>query len=122
MSAGFDVVAEIDGPHRLDLEPVRRQVADLAPLTDHVLAPDNPTARAATGPWMAEGVASAIPDLELPAGLEEALADDPDARVAAACEHALAVREAGVVDGVRLVAVSRAGRVARRPAPLLAAG
>lgn len=258
MSADFDVVAEIDAPHRPDLEPVRRQVADLAPLTDHVLAPDNPTARAAvsgtavaavarqagarvtavlnardrnrlglrrdllglvalgvgevlllrgdppgdaaedgplgvramldearaladehevalrigvvaplgrplarwkraadafwlppsfsvadvvrwreaagvdapvragvvvpTGPRMAEGVASAIPDLELPDGLEEALAQDPDAGIAAACEHVLALREAGVVDGVHLVAVSRAGRVARRLAPLLAAG
>ncbi len=38
----FDVVAEIDVPHRPDLDPVRRQVAELAPLTDHVLAPDNP--------------------------------------------------------------------------------
>ena len=43
----FDVVAEIDVPHRPDLDPVRRQVAELAPLTDHVLAPDSPTARAA---------------------------------------------------------------------------
>jgi methylenetetrahydrofolate reductase (NADPH) len=254
----FDVVAEIDVPHRPDLDPVRRQVADLAPLTDHVLAPDNPTARAAvsgvavaavagqagarvtavlnardrnrlglrrdllglvalrvgevlllrgdppddpaedgplgvramldearaladehgvalrvgvvaplgrplarwkraadalwlppsfsvadvvrwredadvdvpvragvivpTGPRMADGVASAIPDLELPEGLEDALAEDPDAGVAAACEHVLALRAAGVVDGVHLVTVSRAGRVARRLAPLLAGG
>jgi 5,10-methylenetetrahydrofolate reductase len=232
----FDVVAEIDVPHRPDLDPVRRQVAELAPLTDHVLAPDNPTARAAvsgiavtavarqagatvtavlnardrnrlglrrdllgllalgvrdvlllrgdppedsaedgplrvramldearglaeehavelrvgvvapsfsvpavtrwreeadvevpvragvvvpTGPRMAQGVASAIPDLELPEGLPEALRDDPDAGVAAACEHVLALRAADVVDGVHLVAVSRAGRTARRLAPLL---
>ncbi len=252
----FDVVAEIDVPHRPDLEPVRRQVADLAPLTDHVLAPDNPTARPAvsgiavaavarqagarvtavlnardrnrlglhrdllgllalgvrdvlllrgdppedddedgplgvramldqaraladehevelrvgvvaamdrplarwkrgadaiwlppsfsvaaverwreraevglpvragvivpTGPRMAEGVASSIPDLELPEGLADALHDDPDPGVAAACEQVLALRAAGVVDGVHLVAVSRAARTARRLAPRLA--
>jgi methylenetetrahydrofolate reductase (NADPH) len=251
----FDVVAEIDVPHRPDLDPVRRQVAELAPLTDHVLAPDNPTARAAvsgiavtavarqagatvtavlnardrnrlglrrdllgllalgvrevlllrgdppeddsedgpmrvrtmldearaladehevdlrvgvvaplgrplarwkraadtlwlppsfsipdvtrwreeaqvevpvragvivpTGPRMAQGVASAIPDLELPEGLPDALDDDPEAGIAAACAHVLALRAAGVVDGLHLVAVSRAGRTARRLAPLL---
>jgi methylenetetrahydrofolate reductase (NADPH) len=255
---GWDVVAEIDVPHRPDLGPVRRQVAELAPLTDHVLAPDNPTARPAvsgiavtaaardagarvsavlnardrnrlglrrdllgllalgvgevlllrgdppddeaedgplgvrtmldearaladehdvalrlgvvaplgrplarwkraadaiwlppafsvaavtrwreqadvdvpvragvivpTGPRLAAGVERAIPDLELPAGLAEALDDDPDAGVAATCEHVLALREAQVVDGVHLVAVSRAGEVARRLGPLLAGG
>ncbi|MEJ2867887.1 hypothetical protein WCD74_08935 [Actinomycetospora sp. OC33-EN08] len=252
----LDVVAEIDVPHRPDLDPVRRQVADLAPLTDHVLAPDNPTGRAAvsgvavtaaaraagarvtavlnardrnrlglrrdllglvalgvgevlllrgdppdddaedgplgvramldetrafadehevalrvgvvaplgkplarwkraadvlwlppafsveaverwrshaqvevpvragvlvpTGPRMADGVARAIPDLELPAGLLDALDDDPDAGVDAACEHVVALRDSGLVDGVHLVTVSRAGETARRLAPLLA--
>lgn len=255
-SDGWDVAAEIDVPHRPDLEPVRRQVAALAPLTDHVLAPDNPTGRAAvsgvavtaaareagarvtavlnardrnrlglrrdllgllalgvrevlllrgdppddaaedgplgvramldearaladehevdlriglvaslgrpltrwkraadtlwlppsfsvgaverwreeaavevpvragvmvaTGPRMADGVARAIPELELPEGLLDALHDDADAGVDAACEHVLALRTAGLVDGVHLVAVSRAGEVARRLAPLLA--
>ena len=72
-----------------------------------------------TGPRMARGAASAIPELELPAGLPEALDDDPVSGVAAACEHVLALRAAGVVDGVHLVGVSRAGRTARRLAPLL---
>lgn len=252
----FDVVAELDVPHRPDLEPVRRQLAALAPLTRDVLVPDNPTGRAVvsgvavaaaalergarvtavlgsrdrntlglrrdllglvalgvhevlllrgdppdderedgplgvramldearafaeqhevalrvgvvaplgrglagwkaradafwlppsfsveavrrwreanpvdvpvragvlvpTGPRMAEGVSTAIPDLELPEGLLAALRDDADAGVGAACEHVVALRDAGVVDGVHLVAVSRAAAVAARLAPLLA--
>lgn len=252
----FDVVAELDVPHRPDLDPVRRQVDALVPLTRHVLVPDNHTGRAAvsgvavtvaargagattvtvvlnardrnrlglrrdllgllalgvhdvlllrgdrpddpaqdgpltvramrdeardlaaehgttlrvgvvadlgrdlvawkrdadavylapafsaervvawrarhtdlgvpvragvlvpTGPRMARSVADAM-GLALPTGLLDALADDPDAGVDAACEHVLALRASGAVDGVHLVAVSRAAAVARRLAPLL---
>ena len=46
----------------------------------------------------------------------------PDAGVAAACGHVLALRAARVVDGLHLLAVSRAGELARRPGPLLVGG
>ncbi|PVZ14413.1 methylenetetrahydrofolate reductase [Actinomycetospora cinnamomea] len=65
-----------------------------------------------TGPRMARRVAEGM-DLELPAGLTDALAEDGTAGVDAACEHALALRDAGV-DGVHVVAVSRYREVAQR--------
>lgn len=52
-------------------------------------------------------------DLELPDGLVGALEEDDTAGVDAACEHALALRDAGV-DGIHLVAVSRYREVAQR--------
>jgi methylenetetrahydrofolate reductase (NADPH) len=65
-----------------------------------------------TGPDMARGVAEGM-DLELPDGLVGALEEDDTAGVDAACEHALALRDAGV-DGIHLVAVSRYREVAQR--------
>lgn len=66
-----------------------------------------------TGPDMARSVAGGL-DLTLPDGLLDALGDDPEAGVDAACAHVLALREAGVVDGVHLVAISRYAGVAQR--------
>ncbi len=66
-----------------------------------------------TGPDMASSVAGGM-DLALPDGLLDALADDPEAGVDAACAHVLALRDAGVVDGVHLVAISRYAEVAQR--------
>jgi methylenetetrahydrofolate reductase (NADPH) len=83
--------------------------ADLAaPVRAGVLVP--------TGPRMARGVADGM-DLDLPDGLVDALADDDTAGVDAACEHALALHDAGV-DGIHLVALSRYRAVARRLAGL----
>jgi methylenetetrahydrofolate reductase (NADPH) len=87
----------------------RERHADLAaPVRAGVIVP--------TGPRMARGVAEGM-DLELPAGLTSALEEDDTAGVDAACEHALALRDAGV-DGVHLVAVSRYREVAARLAGL----
>jgi methylenetetrahydrofolate reductase (NADPH) len=83
----------------------RERHADLAtPVRAGVLVP--------TGPRMARGVAEGM-DLDLPAGLVDALGEDDTAGVDAACEHALALRDAGV-DGIHLVAVSRYREVAQR--------
>jgi methylenetetrahydrofolate reductase (NADPH) len=88
----------------------RERHADLgAPVRAGVLVP--------TGPGMARGVAEGM-DLDLPEGLVDALADDATAGVDAACEHALALRDAGV-DGIHLVAVSRYREVAQRLAGIV---
>lgn len=88
----------------------RERHADLTqPLRAGVLVP--------TGPRMARGVAEGM-DLDLPDGLTGALEHDDTAGVDAACEHALALRDAGV-DGIHLVAVSRYREVAERLAGLL---
>ncbi|CAA9227993.1 MAG: hypothetical protein AVDCRST_MAG54-885 [uncultured Actinomycetospora sp.] len=88
----------------------RERHPDLAaPVRAGVLVP--------TGPEMARGVAEGM-DLDLPAGLVEALGEDDTAGVDAACEHALALRDAGV-DGIHLVAVSRYREVAQRLAGLV---
>lgn len=71
-----------------------------------------------TGPAMARAVSGGM-DLALPDGLLEALDDDPDAGVDAACAHVLALREAGVVDGVHLVAISRYAEAVQRLTGLL---
>src|SRR4051795_6171020 len=66
----------------------RERHSDLtAPVRAGVLVP--------TGPGMARGVAEGM-DLELPDGLVGALEEDDTAGVDAACEHALALRDAGV--------------------------
>jgi methylenetetrahydrofolate reductase (NADPH) len=91
------------------VEHWRERHADLdTPVRAGVLVP--------TGPEMARGVAEGM-DLDLPAGLVDALDGDETAGVDAACEHALALRGAGV-DGIHLVAVSRYREVARRLAGL----
>ena len=82
-----------------------------APVRAGVLVP--------TGPRMARGIADTIGDLTMPEGLLDALADDPDAGVDAACEHVVALRDAGVVDGVHLVPVGRYPLVAQRLDALL---
>jgi len=83
----------------------RERHADLdVPVRAGVLVP--------TGPGMARRVAEGM-DLDLPDGLVGALEDDETAGVDAACEHALALRDAGV-DGIHLVAVSRYREVAQR--------
>ncbi|MEJ2860447.1 hypothetical protein [Actinomycetospora flava] len=87
----------------------RERHADLTqPVRAGVLVP--------TGPRMARGVAEGM-DLDLPDGLTGALEHDDTAGVDAACEHALALREAGV-DGIHLVAVSRYREAADRLAGL----
>ena len=88
----------------------RERHTDLAaPVRAGVLVP--------TGPKMARGVAEGM-DLDLPDGLVEALGEDDTAGVDAACEHTLALRDAGV-DGIHLVAVSRYREVAQRLAGLV---
>jgi methylenetetrahydrofolate reductase (NADPH) len=88
----------------------RERHADLtAPVRAGVLVP--------TGPDMARGVAEGM-DLELPDGLVGALEEDDTAGVDAACEHALALHDAGV-DGIHLVAVSRYREVAQRLSGLI---
>lgn len=83
-----------------------------APVRAGVLVP--------TGPDMARRVAEGM-DLDLPDGLVDALGEDGTAGVDAACEHALALRDAGV-DGIHLVALSRYREVAQRLAGVPAAG
>jgi methylenetetrahydrofolate reductase (NADPH) len=63
---------------------------------------------------MARRLAAAIPDIEIPSGLVDAVARDRDAGVAAACEQVLAIRDSGAFDGVHLVPVSRYRDVAAR--------
>jgi methylenetetrahydrofolate reductase (NADPH) len=63
---------------------------------------------------MARRLAAAIPDIEIPGGLVDAVARDRDAGVDAACEQVLAIRDSGAFDGVHLVPVSRYRDVAAR--------
>ncbi|NED50853.1 methylenetetrahydrofolate reductase, partial [Micromonospora aurantiaca] len=56
----------------------------------------------------------AIPDIDIPAELVEAVERDRAAGVAAACEQVLAIRDSGAFDGVHLVPVSRYREVAAR--------
>lgn len=63
---------------------------------------------------MARRLAAAIPDIEIPAGLVDAVERDRDAGVDAACEQVLAIRHSGAFDGVHLVPVSRYRDVAAR--------
>lgn len=63
---------------------------------------------------MARRLAAAIPDIEIPDGLVDAVARDRDAGVDAACEQVLAIRGSGAFDGVHLVPVSRYRDVASR--------
>ncbi|MEU5993559.1 methylenetetrahydrofolate reductase [Spirillospora sp. NPDC047418] len=63
---------------------------------------------------MARNLAAAIPDIDIPAELVEAVERDRAAGVAAACEQILALRDSGAFDGVHLVPVSRYREVAAR--------
>ena len=63
---------------------------------------------------MARNLAAAIPDIDIPAELVEAVERDRAAGVAAACEQVLAIRDSGAFDGVHLVPVSRYREVAAR--------
>lgn len=63
---------------------------------------------------MARRLAAAIPDIEIPPGLVDAVERDRDAGVDAACEQVLAIRDSGAFDGVHLVPVSRYRDVAAR--------
>ena len=63
---------------------------------------------------MARNLAAAIPDIDIPAELVEAVERDRAAGVAAACEQILAIRDSGAFDGVHLVPVSRYREVAAR--------
>ncbi len=63
---------------------------------------------------MARRLAAAIPDIEIPRGLVDAVEHDRDAGVDAACEQVLAIRDSGAFDGVHLVPVSRYRDVAAR--------
>src|SRR6185437_6478086 len=48
---------------------------------------------------MARRLAAAIPDIEIPRGLVDAVEHDRDAGVDAACEQVLAIRDSGAFDG-----------------------
>ncbi|RKS70862.1 5,10-methylenetetrahydrofolate reductase [Actinomadura pelletieri DSM 43383] len=61
---------------------------------------------------MARRLAGAIPDIEIPEELVNAVERDRAAGVAAACEQVLAIRDSGAFDGVHLVPVSRYREVA----------
>jgi 5,10-methylenetetrahydrofolate reductase len=63
---------------------------------------------------MARNLAAAIPDIDIPGELVEAVERDRAAGVAAACEQVLAIRDTGAFDGVHLVPVSRYREVAAR--------
>jgi 5,10-methylenetetrahydrofolate reductase len=63
---------------------------------------------------MARSLAAAIPDIDIPDSLVDAVQSDRDAGVAAACEQVLAIRDSGAFDGVHLVPVSRYRQVAAR--------
>ena len=63
---------------------------------------------------MARRLASTIPDIDIPAGLVDAVQRDRGAGVDAACEQVLAIRDSGAFDGVHLVPVSRYRDVAAR--------
>jgi 5,10-methylenetetrahydrofolate reductase len=63
---------------------------------------------------MADRLAATIPDIEIPAALISAVAEDRSAGVDAACEQILALRDSGAFDGVHLVPVARYREVALR--------
>ncbi|GAA4223837.1 hypothetical protein GCM10022254_01940 [Actinomadura meridiana] len=63
---------------------------------------------------MARNLAAAIPDIQIPDELVDAVERDRAAGVAAACEQVLALRDSGAFDGVHLVPVSRYREVAAR--------
>jgi 5,10-methylenetetrahydrofolate reductase len=63
---------------------------------------------------MARGVAAAIPEIEIPGELVDAVERDRSAGVDAACAQVLAIRDSGAFDGVHLVPVSRYRDVAAR--------
>jgi 5,10-methylenetetrahydrofolate reductase len=63
---------------------------------------------------MAKQLATAIPSIEIPDALVDAVEADRAAGVDAACAHVLAVRDSGAFDGVHLVPVSRYREVAAR--------
>ncbi len=63
---------------------------------------------------MAHRLAGAIPDIEIPSALVEAVAADRAAGVDAACAQILALRDSGAFDGVHLVPVARYREVALR--------
>jgi 5,10-methylenetetrahydrofolate reductase len=63
---------------------------------------------------MARRIAAAIPDLDIPDALVEAVGRDRSAGVAFACEQVEAIRSSSAFDGVHLVPVSRYREVAMR--------
>jgi 5,10-methylenetetrahydrofolate reductase len=63
---------------------------------------------------MAKRLADDIRGLDIPEALVDAVARDPNAGVAAACEQVLALRDSGAFAGVHLVPVSRYREVAAR--------
>ncbi|MFE5502707.1 methylenetetrahydrofolate reductase [Amycolatopsis japonica] len=63
---------------------------------------------------MARNLAGSIPDIAIPDSLVEAVEQDRDAGVEAACRQVLAIRDSGAFDGVHLVPVSRYRQVAAR--------
>jgi methylenetetrahydrofolate reductase (NADPH) len=63
---------------------------------------------------MARNLAAAIPDIQIPGELVDAVERDRAAGVDAACRQVLAIRDSGAFDGVHLVPVSRYREVAAR--------
>lgn len=59
-------------------------------------------------------MAAAIPDIEIPPALVEAVAVDRGAGVDAACEQVLRLRDSGAFDGVHLIPVARYREVAAK--------
>ncbi|GII00075.1 methylenetetrahydrofolate reductase [Planobispora takensis] len=62
----------------------------------------------------ARRMASAIPDIDIPADLVERVAADRLAGVEAACEQVLRIRDSGAFDGVHLIPVARYREVESR--------
>ncbi|ACU69967.1 methylenetetrahydrofolate reductase [Catenulispora acidiphila DSM 44928] len=65
-------------------------------------------------PTMARNLAASIPDIDIPDALVQAVDQDPQAGVEAACDQVLAIRATGAFAGVHLVPVSRYRQVAAR--------
>jgi 5,10-methylenetetrahydrofolate reductase len=55
---------------------------------------------------MARSLAKSIPDIDIPSGLVEQVDRDPKAGIEAACSLVLAIRDAGIFQGVHLIPVS----------------
>jgi 5,10-methylenetetrahydrofolate reductase len=68
---------------------------------------------------MAANLAASIPDIDIPAPLVAAVADDRLAGVEAACELIMSIRDSGAFDGVHLIPVARYREVAARLERLL---